>query len=96
MEGVLQNFEEAALPHLGAAYNLARWLTRDDSDAEDVVQEAYLCALRHFGSFRGGESRPWLLDRPQRFLQLDAAEPGTRTADGFPHQQTDSYPLACA
>ena len=35
MEGVLQNFEEAALPHLGAAYNLARWLTRDDSDAED-------------------------------------------------------------
>lgn len=61
MEGVLQNFEEAALPHLGAAYNLARWLTRDDSDAEDVVQEAYLRAFKHFGSFRGGEGRPWLL-----------------------------------
>jgi len=51
MEGVLQDFEEAALPHLGAAYNLARWLTRDDTDAEDVVQEAYL----------RGNGRPWLL-----------------------------------
>ena len=61
MEGLLQNFEEAALPHLGAAYNLARWLTRDDTDAEDVVQEAYLRALRHFGSFHGGDGRPWLL-----------------------------------
>ena len=60
MEG-LQNFEEAALPHLGAAYNLARWLTRDDRDAEDVVQEAYLRAFRHFGSFHGGDGRPWLL-----------------------------------
>ena len=61
MEGVLQDFEEAALPHLGAAYNLARWLTRDDTDAEDVVQEAYLRAFRHFGSFHGGNGRPWLL-----------------------------------
>jgi len=55
MESLLQNFEEAALPHLGAAYNLARWLSRDDTDAEDVVQEAYLRALRHFGSFHGGD-----------------------------------------
>lgn len=61
MEGVIHNFEEATLPHLGAAYNLARWLTRNDTDAEDVVQEAYLRALRHFGSFHGGDGRPWLL-----------------------------------
>jgi len=61
MEGLLQNFEEATLPHLGVAYNLARWLTRDDRDAEDVVQEAYLRAFKHFGSFHGGEGRPWLL-----------------------------------
>jgi RNA polymerase sigma factor (sigma-70 family) len=58
---LLQNFEESTLPHLGAAYNLARWLTRDNTDAEDVVQEAYLRAFRHFGSFRGGDGRPWLL-----------------------------------
>jgi RNA polymerase sigma-70 factor (ECF subfamily) len=61
MESLLQNFEEAVLPHLRAAYNLARWLTRDETDAEDVVQEAYLRAFKHFGSFHGGDGRPWLL-----------------------------------
>jgi RNA polymerase sigma-70 factor, ECF subfamily len=61
MESLVQSFEEAALPHLGAAYNLARWLTRDGADAEDVVQEAYLRAFRHFASFHGSDARPWLL-----------------------------------
>jgi RNA polymerase sigma-70 factor (ECF subfamily) len=54
-------FEQALLPHLGAAYNLARWLTQDEHDAEDVVQEAYLRALKSFGGFRGGDGRAWLL-----------------------------------
>ncbi len=54
-------FERTFLPHLDAAYNLARWLTRSEQDAEDVVQEAYLRALRFFGSFRGGDGRAWLL-----------------------------------
>jgi RNA polymerase sigma-70 factor (ECF subfamily) len=54
-------FEQALLPHLGAAYNLARWLTRDDHDAEDVVQEAYLRALKFFGGFHGADGRTWLL-----------------------------------
>ena len=54
-------FEQAVLPHLDAAYNLARWLTRDANDAEDVVQEAFCRALRFFGGFRGGDARAWLL-----------------------------------
>jgi RNA polymerase sigma factor (sigma-70 family) len=56
-----RQFELATLPHLDAAYNLARWLTRDEHAAEDVVQEAYLRAARYFGSFRGGDGRAWLL-----------------------------------
>lgn len=61
METLLQNFEEAALPHLSAAYNLARWLTRNETDAEDIVQEAYLRAFKHFRGFHGTNGRPWLL-----------------------------------
>jgi len=53
--------EESLLPHLDAAYNLARWLIRNPTDAEDVVQEACLRALRFFDGFRGGDSRAWLL-----------------------------------
>lgn len=63
MEGQnkLASFETAVLPHLDAAYNLARWLTRNDADAEDVVQEAYLRAFRFFGGFHGDDGRAWLL-----------------------------------
>jgi RNA polymerase sigma factor (sigma-70 family) len=57
----LVSFEKAVLPHLDAAYNLARWLTRNDADAEDVVQEAYLRAFRFFGGFHGDDGRAWLL-----------------------------------
>src|SRR5262250_3715766 len=54
-------FEHAVLPHLDSAYNLARWLIRNDQDAQDLVQEACLRALRSFEGFRGGDSRAWLL-----------------------------------
>jgi RNA polymerase sigma-70 factor, ECF subfamily len=57
----LERFEAAVLPHLDSAYNLARYLTRDVHDAEDVVQEAYLRALRYFGGYRGGDGRAWVL-----------------------------------
>ena len=55
------HFEASTLPHLPAAYNLARWLLRDDQQAHDVVQEAYLRAFRFFGGLRGGDARPWLM-----------------------------------
>jgi len=57
----LASFEATVLPHLDAAYNLARWLLHNKADAEDVAQEAVLRAFRFFGSFRGGDGRPWLL-----------------------------------
>ena len=57
----LRRFESLALPHLDAAYNLARWLTGDDQDAQDVVQEAMLRAMRYFKGFHGDSARPWLL-----------------------------------
>jgi RNA polymerase sigma-70 factor (ECF subfamily) len=55
------NFEEAVMPHLDAAYNLARWLMRNEHDAQDMVQEAYLRAFRFFGGFHGTDARAWLL-----------------------------------
>jgi RNA polymerase sigma-70 factor (ECF subfamily) len=58
----LRLFEEVILPHLNAAYNLARWLTRNEHDAQDVVQEAYLRAFRFFDSYRGGDGKSWLLE----------------------------------
>ncbi|HXZ49167.1 MAG TPA: sigma-70 family RNA polymerase sigma factor [Usitatibacter sp.] len=79
-------FEKSVLPHLDAAYNLARWLTRNDQDAQDVVQEAYLRAFRYFEGLRGGDARAWLLaivrnagytwlqkNRPAEVLALDDA-----------------------
>jgi RNA polymerase sigma factor (sigma-70 family) len=55
------DFERVMLPHLDAAHNLARWLVRDPSIAEDVVQDAYERACKYFAAFRGGSGRPWLL-----------------------------------
>jgi RNA polymerase sigma-70 factor (ECF subfamily) len=54
-------FESVVLPHLDAAYALARWLTRNDADAADVVQEAVLRAFRYFDSYREGDAKSWLL-----------------------------------
>jgi RNA polymerase sigma factor (sigma-70 family) len=54
-------FESAVLEHLDAAHNLARWLTKNDQDAQDVVQESCMNALRSFDSFRGADFRAWFL-----------------------------------
>ena len=64
-------FERVMLPHLDCAHNLARWLVRDPSLGEDVVQDAMLRAFSHFGSFRGNNARAWLL-RIVRNVAYDA------------------------
>lgn len=61
VDTVGHSFEEVVLPHLDAAYRLARWLMRNDHDAEDVVQEAALRAFRYFRTFAGGNGRAWFL-----------------------------------
>ena len=57
----IASFEDVMLPHLDAAHNLARWLLRNEEDAKDVVQEAYLRAFKSFGGFHGSNGRAWLL-----------------------------------
>ena len=59
--GIDESFDAVVLPHLDAAYRLARWLMRDEDDAEDVVQEASLRAFRYFRTFSGGNARAWFL-----------------------------------
>ena len=54
-------FESVVLPHIDAAYSLARWLTRNDADAADVVQEAALRAFRYFDTYREGDAKSWML-----------------------------------
>lgn len=61
MNQLTQSFELEVLPHLNAAHNLAHWLTRNEHDAEDVVQEAYARAFRYFGAYRGENARAWIL-----------------------------------
>jgi RNA polymerase sigma-70 factor (ECF subfamily) len=60
-EHELASFEETMLPHMDAAHNLARWLLRNEQDAQDVVQEAYLRAFKSFAGFHGSNGRAWLL-----------------------------------
>jgi RNA polymerase sigma factor (sigma-70 family) len=85
------DFEQLMLPHLDAAHNLARWLVRDPSIAEDVVQDAYERACKYFAAFRGGSGRAWLLQivrnaaystlKAQRQRMEVSLSSGTRAAD---------------
>ena len=61
VENETTDFEKTILPHFDAAYNLARWLTGNEHDARDMVQESCLRAFKFFGGFRGGDARAWLL-----------------------------------
>jgi RNA polymerase sigma factor (sigma-70 family) len=89
-----RRFQEAFLPHLSAAYNLARWLVRNDHDADDIVQEAYLRAFRFFDGFRGGDGRAWLLTivrkRCYSWLRKSAPEENLTVFDEQQHS-TESH-----
>jgi len=91
----LSNFEGAVLPHLDAAYNLARWLMRNQQDAEDVAQEAYLRAFRFFPGFRGGDARAWLLKivRNTCYTWLHANRP---LQDATEFDESLFHPDSCA
>ncbi|WP_430911604.1 sigma-70 family RNA polymerase sigma factor [Methylobacterium sp. sgz302541] len=74
------SFEETVLPHLDAAYNLARFLTREPDAADDIVQEAFLRAFRSFEGFRGGDPRAWLLAIVRNGVRDWASERGRERA----------------
>jgi RNA polymerase sigma factor (sigma-70 family) len=82
-------FEQVMLPHLDAAFNLARWLTQDEHAAEDVVQEAYFRAARYFGSFRGGDGRAWLLSVVRRASFDWLAKRKSQSAETFNEEVHD-------
>src|SRR5262249_19267697 len=77
----LAQFEKTMLPHLKAAYNLARWLLRNDADGEDVVQEAYLRAFRFFDGFHGGDGKSWLLTIVRNACRTSRQKHGASAAD---------------
>jgi RNA polymerase sigma factor (sigma-70 family) len=79
-------FEQSVMPHLNAAYNLARWLTRSGPDAEDVVQEASLRAFRSLETFQGQDARAWLLAIVRNTCFTFLKKRGGRTAIEFDEQ----------
>lgn len=96
----LLQFEQVVLPHLDAAFNLARWLLRSRADAEDVAQEAYLRAYRFFRSFHGGDARAWLLQIVRNccytWLEKNRSVEMTTEFDEEFHVQPSASPEALA
>jgi RNA polymerase sigma-70 factor (ECF subfamily) len=93
-------FEHLVLSHLDAAYNLARWLLRNDQDAQDAVQEASLRAYRAFDRFRGGDGRAWLLMIVRNVcyteLRQRRREPALEPFDDVAHGSTEDLAAAKA
>jgi RNA polymerase sigma factor (sigma-70 family) len=90
LPGAADSFENRILPHLDSAYNLARWLVRDPTLAQDVVQDAVVRALGYFASFRDGDARAWLL-RIVRNVAYDAL---ARRRSGQPATMDDALEVA--
>jgi RNA polymerase sigma-70 factor (ECF subfamily) len=99
-------FESVVLPHLDAGYALARWLTRNDADAADVVQEAFLRAFRYFDSYRDGDAKSWLLkivrrtsydwlerNRPSEVVPLELDDDPDRSVHNPPAGAVDTDAL---
>ena len=90
-------FEETVLPHLDAAFNYARWLTRNDAEAEDVVQDACVRAMRFFSSLRDDDARAWLLtivrntwySRVSRLAKMSTERPLNEAQDQWPDRALD-------
>ena len=85
-----ESFDEVVLPHLDAAYRLARWLMRNEADAEDVVQEAALRALRYFRTFTGGNGRAWFLRIVRNTCSGWRGHSSQAATDPFDEQQHSS------
>jgi RNA polymerase sigma-70 factor (ECF subfamily) len=93
-----RRFELLAMPHLDAAYNLARWLTHDDHDAQDVVQEATMRAMRYIHGLRAESARSWLLQivRNTFYTWLKTNRPSERVVlDDFDESSQD-FPASAA
>ena len=97
MDDQRRKIEALLLPHLDAAYNLARWLTRSASEAEDIVQDAMVRALKSLGGLRGNDARPWLLMIVRNCYRTAAKRrAGTATVSLDATQDNDSVRMEAA
>jgi RNA polymerase sigma-70 factor (ECF subfamily) len=87
---IAHSFDEVILPHLEAAHRLARWLTGNDHDAEDAVQEASLRALRYFQTFSGRNGRAWFFRIVRNVCSNSHRHQRTRSIDPFDEEQHSS------
>jgi RNA polymerase sigma-70 factor, ECF subfamily len=86
---IRRSFEDVVVPHLDAAFNYARWLTRNDADAEDVVQDAVVRAFRFFASVRTDNARSWLFTIVRRTWYARLGQPGHRVPSTEYSELTD-------
>ena len=93
MDDRRRRFEAQALPHLDAAYNLARWLSRSPVDADDIVQDSMLRAFRAFDGFRGENIKPWLLAIVRNCSRNNASDARRRGHTSLPEDGAE--PLVC-
>ena len=91
-----ERFEVQALPHLDAAYNLARWLCRSPADADDIVQEAMLRAWRAFDGVRGADIKPWLLTIVRNCWRNSGADTKRRAHTPLPDEDISPLPAEAA